>query len=110
MLSHGRRQLLWFAVTRHPTAEWLAQQIAEAFPWDTVPPTYLVRDNDGAYGQLSAVESATRSIGQCPTLGAFALKPRGCGAPQKLRWGLTARARPSNSGDRAANAAATMLW
>jgi transposase InsO family protein len=37
-------------VTRYPTAEWLAQQIVEAFPWDTAP-TYLVRDNDGAYGQ-----------------------------------------------------------
>src|ERR1700733_3864005 len=49
VLGHGRRRLLWFAVTRHPTAEWLAQQIAEAFPWDTAP-EYLVRDNDGAYG------------------------------------------------------------
>jgi transposase InsO family protein len=47
----GRRQLLWFAVTRHPTAEWLAQQIAEAFPWDTAP-AYLVRDNDAAYGPV----------------------------------------------------------
>ena len=37
VVGHGRRQLLWFAVTRHPTAEWLAQQIAEAFPWDTAP-------------------------------------------------------------------------
>src|SRR5271168_204084 len=37
VICHGRRQLLWFAVTRHPTAEWLAQQIVEAFPWDTAP-------------------------------------------------------------------------
>jgi len=50
IVSHGRRQLLWFAVTKHPTAEWLAQQIVEAFPWDTAP-RYLIRDNDGAYGQ-----------------------------------------------------------
>jgi transposase InsO family protein len=50
VVGHGRRQLLWFAVTRHPTAEWLAQQIVEAFPWDTAP-AYLVRDNDAAYGQ-----------------------------------------------------------
>jgi integrase-like protein len=50
VLGQGRRQLLWFAVTRHPTAEWLAQQIVEAFPWNTAP-SYLVRDNDGAYGQ-----------------------------------------------------------
>jgi len=49
VLGHGRRQLLWFAVTRNPSAEWLAQQIAEAFPWNTAP-SYLVRDNDRAYG------------------------------------------------------------
>jgi hypothetical protein len=35
VLGHGRRQLLWFEVTRHPTAEWLARQITEAFPWAT---------------------------------------------------------------------------
>ena len=51
IICHGRRRLLWFAVTRHPTAEWLAQQIVEAFPWETAP-TYLVRDNDGAYGPV----------------------------------------------------------
>jgi hypothetical protein len=32
VISHGRRQLLWFEVRRHPTAEWLARQITEAFP------------------------------------------------------------------------------
>ena len=60
VLSHGRRQLLWFAVTRHPTAEWLAQQIVEAFPWDTAP-RYLIRDNDGAYGQ--AFTNRVRTMG-----------------------------------------------
>src|SRR5262245_61588136 len=60
VVGHGRRQLLWFAVTRHPTAEWLAQQIMEAFPWDTAP-TYLVRDNDGTYGQ--AFTSRVRAMG-----------------------------------------------
>ena len=60
VVGHGRRQLLWFAVTRHPTAEWLAQQIVEAFPWNTAP-TYLVRDNDGAYGQ--AFTSRIRAMG-----------------------------------------------
>src|SRR6266851_3725280 len=43
VLGHGRRQLLWFEVTRHPTAEWLARQITEAFPWASAP-AYLVRD------------------------------------------------------------------
>jgi transposase InsO family protein len=60
VVGHGRRQLLWFAVTRHPTAEWLAQQIVEAFPWDEKP-TYLLRDNDRAYGQ--AFTNRVRAMG-----------------------------------------------
>ena len=51
VLGHGRRRLLWFDVTRHPTAEWLARQITEAFPWASAP-AYLVRDNDQAYGHV----------------------------------------------------------
>src|SRR5947209_14239202 len=48
VLGHRRRQLLWFAVTRNPTAEWLARQITEAFPWESTP-KYLIRDNDRAF-------------------------------------------------------------
>src|SRR5262249_61457884 len=59
-LGHGRRQLMWFEVTRHPTAEWLARQITEAFPW-TSAPAYLVRDNDRAYGHAFA--SRVRALG-----------------------------------------------
>ncbi len=51
VVGHGRRQLLWFEVTQYPTAEWLARQITEAFPW-TSAPTYLIRDNDRAYGRV----------------------------------------------------------
>jgi transposase InsO family protein len=60
VLGHGRRQLLWFEVTRHPTAEWLARQITEAFPWASAP-AYLVRDNDRAYGQVFT--SRVRAMG-----------------------------------------------
>ena len=60
VLGHGRRQLLWFEVTRHPTAEWLARQITEAFPW-TSAPAYLVRDNDRAYGGVFT--SRVRAMG-----------------------------------------------
>jgi hypothetical protein len=49
VLSHERRRLLRFAVTRNPTAEWLARQITEAFPWDSTP-KYLIRDNARAFG------------------------------------------------------------
>lgn len=37
-------------MTEHPTAEWTAQQIVEAFPWDTTP-RYLLRDRDSIYGR-----------------------------------------------------------
>jgi transposase InsO family protein len=51
VLGHARRQLLWVEVARHPTAEWLARQITEAFPWASAL-AYLVRDNDSAYGHV----------------------------------------------------------
>jgi transposase InsO family protein len=60
VLGHGRRRLLWFEVTRHPTAAWLARQITEAFPWASAP-AYLVRDNDRAYGQIFT--SRVRAMG-----------------------------------------------
>ena len=50
VLSHERRRVVHFTVTGHPTAEWTAQQLIDAFPWDT-PPRYLLRDRDGSYGE-----------------------------------------------------------
>jgi len=49
VLSHDRRRILHFNVTTHPTAEWTAQQIVEAFPFDSAP-KYLLRDRDRIYG------------------------------------------------------------
>jgi hypothetical protein len=60
VLGHQRRQLLWCAVTRNPTAEWLARQITEAFPWETAP-KYLIRDNDRAFG--AAFRARVRAMG-----------------------------------------------
>jgi transposase InsO family protein len=65
VLGHGRRQLLWFEVTRHPTADWLAQQITEAFPWASAP-AYLVRDNDRAYGHVFTSRIRTMGIRDRP--------------------------------------------
>jgi transposase InsO family protein len=45
----ARRELVWINVTRHPTAEWIAQQITEAFPWNEAP-RYLIREQDAIYG------------------------------------------------------------
>ena len=50
VLAHERRRIVHFAVTAHPTAEWTAQQMREAFPWDTAP-RYLLRDRDRIFGQ-----------------------------------------------------------
>ena len=50
VLAHDRRRILYFAVTAHPTGEWTAQQLREAFPWDTAP-RYLLRDRDRIFGK-----------------------------------------------------------
>jgi putative transposase len=49
MLAHERRRIVHVNITAHPTAQWTAQQIVEAFPWETAP-RYLLRDRDSIYG------------------------------------------------------------
>src|SRR5207245_6688285 len=49
VLAHERRRILHFGVTAHPTAEWTAQHLRDAFPWDTAP-RYLLRDRDRIFG------------------------------------------------------------
>jgi transposase InsO family protein len=55
-----RRDLVWINVTANPTAEWIARQITEAFPWDEAP-HYLIRDRDRLYGAI--VTGRTRAMG-----------------------------------------------
>jgi len=49
VLRHDRRQVVHFNVTSNPHAEWTAQQIVNAFPYDETP-RFLLRDRDGIYG------------------------------------------------------------
>jgi transposase InsO family protein len=56
----ARRELAWLNITRQPTAEWIAQQITEAFPWNEAP-RYLIRDQDGIYGMT--VRRRLRAMG-----------------------------------------------
>jgi len=49
ILAHDRRRIVHVGVTAHPTAEWTAQQLRAAFPWETAP-RYLLRDRDGIFG------------------------------------------------------------
>ena len=77
VLRHERRRIEHFGVTAHPSASCVAQQIREAFPWDTAPQD-LIRDRDGAYGQsfrstvmamgVQEVVTAPRSPWQNPYL------------------------------------------
>jgi transposase InsO family protein len=55
-----RRDLAWINVTANPTAEWVARQITEAFPWDEAP-RHLIRDRDRIYG--SVVTRRLRAMG-----------------------------------------------
>jgi transposase InsO family protein len=56
----ARRDLVWIDTTRHPTAEWIARQITEAFPWNEAP-RYLIRDRDQVYG--AAATRRLRAMG-----------------------------------------------
>ena len=49
VLAHDRRRIVHVNVTAHPTAAWTAQQLREAWPWDTAP-RFLLRDRDAIYG------------------------------------------------------------
>jgi Integrase core domain len=50
VLQHARWELLWLAVTARPSAQWIAQQLIEAYGWKE-PLRYLIRDRDSAYGE-----------------------------------------------------------
>ena len=62
ILAHERRRIVHIDVTDTPTAQWTAQQLVEAFPWETVP-RYLLRDRDGVYGV--EFSSRVKGMGIC---------------------------------------------
>ena len=55
-----RRRVVHFNVTYHPTAEWTARQIIQAFPFETAP-RFLIRDRDRIYGEV--VQEAINILG-----------------------------------------------
>jgi transposase InsO family protein len=66
IVSLGRRELVWINVTANPTAEWIARQLTEAFPWDGVP-RYLIRDRDRVYGAVVIRRICAMGIRDKPT-------------------------------------------
>ena len=65
ILRHERRRLISLSVTDHPTADWIARQLTDAFPWDEAP-DYLIRDRDGCYGQAVTRRLAAMGIRDHP--------------------------------------------
>src|SRR5882762_7695033 len=65
ILRHERRRLISLSVTAHPTADWIARQITDAFPWDEAP-EYMIRDRDGCYGQAVTKRLAAMGIRDHP--------------------------------------------
>jgi transposase InsO family protein len=61
-----RRDLIWINVTTNPTAEWIARQLTEAFPWDEAP-RYLIRDRDRIYGAIVKCRLRAMGIRDKPT-------------------------------------------
>jgi len=66
IMGHGRRQILWFGVTSHPTAEWMANQLTEACGWEQAP-RYLIRDRDRVFGELFVRRLRSMGIRDRPT-------------------------------------------
>ena len=66
ILRHDRRKMMWLGVTAHPTAEWIARQLNEACSWKQ-PPTYLIRDRDGVYGDIFKRRLRAMGIRDKPT-------------------------------------------
>jgi len=75
-----RRELVWINVTTNPTAEWIARQITEAFPWDEAP-RYLIRDRDRVYGAIVTRRLRAMGIRDKPTASA---SPRQNGVAERL--------------------------
>jgi hypothetical protein len=65
-MGHGRRHIFWFGVTANPTAEWIANQVTEACGWEQAP-RYLIRDRDGAYGEVFIRRVRSMGIRDRPT-------------------------------------------
>ena len=66
VLAHDRRHVLHINVTDAPTAQWTAQELMEAFPWETGP-RYLLRDRDAVYGVVFSSRAQAMGIHEVKT-------------------------------------------
>ena len=83
IMGHGRRQILWLGVTAHPTAEWIANQLTQAYGWEQAP-RYLIRDRDSCYGSVFTRRLRSLGIRDHPTSAALTVAEWLCGALDRL--------------------------
>ena len=83
ILQHDRRQILWLAVTAHPTAEWIARQLTEAYGW-TAAPRYIVRDRDAVCGDIFLRRLQAMGIRDRPTAARSPWQKGICGTADRL--------------------------
>jgi putative transposase len=68
VIGHGRREIIHFGVTEHPTSPWVVQHLREAFPNDTSP-RFLIYDNDSIFSER--VTESIKNLGIEPERTAF---------------------------------------
>ena len=83
VLRHERRQVVHFNITEHPTGQWTAQQMVEAFPWDEAP-RYLLRDRDNVYDTTVPSPCAQPRYRRGAHRPALALAESLCRTPDRL--------------------------
>ena len=88
ILAHDGRRILHFAVMAHPTAEWTAQQLREAFPWDSAP-RFLLRDRDRIFD--SGFTKQVEELGIEEVLGAPGVPQRPAYIERVRHWHDSAR-------------------
>ncbi len=68
VIGHGRRKIIHFGVTAHPTSPWVVQQLREAFPEESAP-RFLIYDNDSIFSER--VTESIKNLGIEPQRTAF---------------------------------------
>ena len=71
-----RRDLVWINVTTNPTAEWIARQITEAFPWDDGDEAMLKSIED--FADFSCGRYSVERARICCSSASWVLKNHGC--------------------------------
>jgi hypothetical protein len=93
ILVHERRRVVHINVTDAPTAQWTAQQLVEAFPWETVP-------------RATSCATVMQSTGSCSQA-----EPRPWGSTKsRRRPGPLGRIRTWNTSSEPSAASASIIW